>query len=209
MFLRGPANRFSPPVVPAFGRGGTYLKPRSRELFPFKSPIPKKDVRPMILLAVIILVTMTLSTLCSLAEACLLSLSRPDLARLIEQRPAAGMIWQRLKSNIQIPIAAILIVNTCANIGGGVFHRPGGLEARARKMEHRFLDRVCLRADTVVRDPAEDPRGPPQPPDRRRRGLNRSVLSSSSSRLSSGLSNSSTGPSPGENGIRPTPPSAT
>ena len=65
-----------------------------------------------------ILVSMGISFLCSLAEACLLSLSTSDLAGLAETKPRAADMLRRLKENIQQPIAAILIVNNLSNIVG-------------------------------------------------------------------------------------------
>jgi putative hemolysin len=51
-------------------------------------------------------------------EACLLSLSSTDIARLTEHKPSLGQIWKRFKTNIQKPLATILIVNTFANTVG-------------------------------------------------------------------------------------------
>jgi CBS domain containing-hemolysin-like protein len=80
-------------------------------------------------------VTMALgfSFLCSLMEACLLSLSTSDIAAIAERYPVAAATWKRFKENIQKPIAVILIVNTLshtigASVAGAtfteVFHNP-------------------------------------------------------------------------------------
>lgn len=75
----------------------------------------------MVLLGVILLCSMLVAFFCSLMEACLLSLSRSDIARLSEHKPVASAIWQRLKSNIQKPLSAILIINTLASVIGAFF----------------------------------------------------------------------------------------
>ena len=75
----------------------------------------------MALLIGIVLATMTVSFCCSLMEATLLSLSRTDIARLLEFRHLSGAVWKRMKSNIQKPLAAILIINTIANTIGAFF----------------------------------------------------------------------------------------
>ncbi len=79
----------------------------------------------MILLILTIVVSMSISFLCSLSEACLLSLSMADLAELAEKRPRVADLMRKLKESIQKPIAAILILNNLANICGaavaGVF----------------------------------------------------------------------------------------
>ncbi|MFH1477241.1 MAG: CNNM domain-containing protein [Verrucomicrobiota bacterium] len=61
---------------------------------------------------------MSISFLCSLSEACLLSLSMADLAVISDKKPRAGQFFKQLKENVQRPIAAILIVNNFSNIIG-------------------------------------------------------------------------------------------
>jgi putative hemolysin len=75
-------------------------------------------VHAMILLIITIAVSMGISFLCSLSEACLLSLSMADLAVLSEKRPRAGQLLKQMKETIQKPIAAILIINNFSNIIG-------------------------------------------------------------------------------------------
>lgn len=75
----------------------------------------------MIPLSMIVLSAMLFSFCCSLMEACLLSLSRSDVARIAEHRPTASAIWRKLKSNIQKPLSAVLIINTLANVVGAFF----------------------------------------------------------------------------------------
>ena len=61
------------------------------------------------------------SFLCSLMEAVLLSLTPSQVARLSERHPSTGTIWRGFKSNIERPIAVILILNTTAHtIGASV-----------------------------------------------------------------------------------------
>jgi CBS domain containing-hemolysin-like protein len=75
----------------------------------------------MLVLIIVLLSAMLVSFFCSLMEACLLSLSRSDIARLAENKPTASAIWRRLKANIQKPLAAVLIINTLANVVGAFF----------------------------------------------------------------------------------------
>jgi putative hemolysin len=72
----------------------------------------------MFLLVLTIALSISISFLCSLSEACLLSLSLTDIARIQEKRPLVARIWTGFKKNIDRPIAVILIVNTFANVIG-------------------------------------------------------------------------------------------
>lgn len=72
----------------------------------------------MLLLIISILFAFSVSFVCSIMEACLLSLSTADIARIEEKRPRAAQVWKKFKSNISKPIAAILIINTFANTIG-------------------------------------------------------------------------------------------
>jgi len=75
----------------------------------------------MTLFIVAIAVTLMLSFLCSMLEACLLSLSNLDIARMSEKWPLPAKIWKNYKANIQNPLAVILIINTFAHtIGASV-----------------------------------------------------------------------------------------
>jgi putative hemolysin len=73
------------------------------------------------LLIITIIITMLVSFFCSLLEACLMSLSLADIAKISENRPAVGAIWKGFRDNIQKPIAVILILNTFANTVGAAF----------------------------------------------------------------------------------------
>lgn len=72
----------------------------------------------MTYLIVVITISMGVSFLCSLMEACLLSMSHADIAEVEEKRPLLGKIWKKMKGNIQKPIAVILIVNTISHTTG-------------------------------------------------------------------------------------------
>lgn len=61
---------------------------------------------------------LAVSFLCSLLEAALLSYSPSQIAALELKRPRLGKIWRAFKSNIEKPIAVILIVNTSAHTVG-------------------------------------------------------------------------------------------
>ena len=72
----------------------------------------------MVLLVVSILAALTVSFLCSIMEASLLSLTPGQMADLSARKPAIGLIWQGFKANIEKPIAVILILNTAAHTIG-------------------------------------------------------------------------------------------
>lgn len=72
----------------------------------------------MIYLIITITISLTISFACSLFEACLLSLSLADIARLCAKYPKVGRIWLGFKKNIDHPIAVILIINTLAHTIG-------------------------------------------------------------------------------------------
>ena len=75
----------------------------------------------MWLLIASVLGALLISAFCSLTEAVLLSLRPGQVAELADSRPRIGHIWQKLKANIERPIAAILILNTAAHtIGASV-----------------------------------------------------------------------------------------
>lgn len=66
----------------------------------------------------IILIALGTSFLCSVVEACLLSLSLADIARISEKRPLIARTWKNFKENIYRPITVILIINTFAHTIG-------------------------------------------------------------------------------------------
>jgi putative hemolysin len=75
----------------------------------------------MVVLVISIGVALMVSFMCSMMEACLLSLSSSDLARIAENQHTSAQIWKKLKSNIQKPLATILIINTLAIAIGASF----------------------------------------------------------------------------------------
>ncbi|MDO9542586.1 MAG: CNNM domain-containing protein, partial [Kiritimatiellia bacterium] len=80
----------------------------------------------LLCLIMVIIIAVVSSFFCSLSEACLLSLSPADIARISEKRPKTAEIWRYFKHNIQKPIGVILIINTLAatmgaSLAGGLF----------------------------------------------------------------------------------------
>jgi putative hemolysin len=81
----------------------------------------------MFMLLLTVSIALSVSFMCSLLEATLLSVSTTDIAKISETRPGAAAIWKRFKDNIQRPIAVILIINTFAHtigaaVSGSQFH---------------------------------------------------------------------------------------
>lgn len=63
-------------------------------------------------------VALSVSFLCSLTEACVLSLGATDIAEIHKKNPRVAERWQRLRNEIDRPIAVILILNTLAHTMG-------------------------------------------------------------------------------------------
>jgi CBS domain containing-hemolysin-like protein len=75
----------------------------------------------MLLFATAVIVVLVVSFMCSIFESVLLSLTRPQIEVLTRDGRAAGPLLARFKTDIDIPIAAILILNTAAHtIGASV-----------------------------------------------------------------------------------------
>ena len=75
----------------------------------------------MLLLATAVGVVLVISFLCSIFESVLLSVTRPQIEVLAQEGRRAGPLLARFKENIDVPIAAILILNTTAHtIGAAV-----------------------------------------------------------------------------------------
>jgi len=72
----------------------------------------------MILLVTYLLVALAFSFLCSLLEAVLLSVSPSHVAFLVERGTLTGKRLQRMKDDIDQPLAAILMLNTFAHTLG-------------------------------------------------------------------------------------------
>ena len=75
----------------------------------------------MLLLFTAVSVVLVVSFLCSIFESVLLSLTRPQVEVLIQDGKPAGRLLAGFKENMDVPIAAILILNTAAHtIGAAV-----------------------------------------------------------------------------------------
>ena len=72
----------------------------------------------MLTLITAVAVAMGISFLCSVMEAALLSLNPRNLALISNRHPRLGRICEGLKSDIEKPIAVILILNTAAHTFG-------------------------------------------------------------------------------------------
>ena len=72
----------------------------------------------MLLFATAVGVVLIVSFLCSIFESVLLSLSRPQIEVLGQREERAGRLMSRFKENMDVPIAAILILNTAAHTVG-------------------------------------------------------------------------------------------
>ncbi len=75
----------------------------------------------MLLFISAVAVVLIVSFLCSIFESVLLSLTRPQIAVLSRDGRRAGRLLEKFKDNMDVPIAAILILNTAAHtIGAAV-----------------------------------------------------------------------------------------
>lgn len=72
----------------------------------------------MIQLFFVVLIVLSISFLCSLLEAVLLTMTRPHIQTLIDRKIYAGKTLLRLKESIEEPISAILTLNTIAHTVG-------------------------------------------------------------------------------------------
>ena len=75
----------------------------------------------MLIFITAVSVVLVVSFLCSIFESVLLSLTRPQIEVLLQREKRAGRLLSRFKENMDVPIAAILILNTAAHtIGAAV-----------------------------------------------------------------------------------------
>jgi len=75
----------------------------------------------MLLLFTAVSVVLVVSFLCSIFESVLLSLTRPQIEVMVRDDRRAGRLLAGFKENMDVPIAAILILNTAAHtIGAAV-----------------------------------------------------------------------------------------
>lgn len=72
----------------------------------------------MTLLLVSVIGALTISALCSILEATLLSFSSSQVEAMAGRRPKIAAVWRDFKQNIERPIAVILIMNTAAHTIG-------------------------------------------------------------------------------------------
>ena len=75
-----------------------------------------------------VFLALSVSTVCSLIEGTLLSLTPGQVAALSAKNPRLGAIWQQFKTHIERPIAVVLILNTSAHtigaaVAGAEFHK--------------------------------------------------------------------------------------
>ena len=75
----------------------------------------------MLLFVLAVATVLVVSFLCSIFESVLLSLTRPQIELMIGAKKRAGKMLAEFKDNMDVPIAAILILNTAAHtIGAAV-----------------------------------------------------------------------------------------
>ena len=72
------------------------------------------------LLAIFATAAIGFSFLCSLWESVLLSISPSHAHELEEEKPKIGLRLKEFKKNIDVPLAAILTLNTIANTVGAI-----------------------------------------------------------------------------------------
>lgn len=72
----------------------------------------------LFVLLLAVAMALIVSFFCSLVEACALSLSLTDIARLAQKHPQIAEIWKHFKQNLEKPIAVVLILNTLAHTIG-------------------------------------------------------------------------------------------
>lgn len=72
----------------------------------------------MLLFITAVSVVLVVSFLCSIFESVLLSLTRPQIEVLTRRHKSAGRLLSTFKENMDVPIAAILILNTAAHTVG-------------------------------------------------------------------------------------------
>ena len=75
----------------------------------------------MLLFITAVSVVLVVSFMCSIFESVLLSLTRPQIEVMVQNEKPSGRMLARFKENMDVPIAAILILNTAAHtIGASV-----------------------------------------------------------------------------------------
>lgn len=75
----------------------------------------------MIVFITAVTIVLVVSFVCSIFESVLLSVSRPQIETMVQQGKKSGVLMAKFKENFDVPIAAILILNTAAHtIGASV-----------------------------------------------------------------------------------------
>ena len=75
----------------------------------------------MLTFVIAVAVVLIASFMCSIFESVLLSITRPQIEMLVRKGKRAGTLLADFKTNMDVPIAAILILNTAAHtIGAAV-----------------------------------------------------------------------------------------
>ena len=72
----------------------------------------------MLIFVIAVSVVLIVSFMCSIFESVLLSLTRPQIELMINAKKRAGRLLAGFKENMDVPIAAILILNTAAHTVG-------------------------------------------------------------------------------------------
>ena len=75
----------------------------------------------MLIFITAVAVVLVVSFMCSIFESVLLSLTRPQIEVMVGEKKRSGALLAKFKENMDVPIAAILILNTAAHtIGAAV-----------------------------------------------------------------------------------------
>jgi len=91
----------------------------------------------MVTLFLYFFLALAVSFLCSLMESVLLSVRRSHIALLRKQDRRSGRVWESLRKRIDHPLAAILTLNTVANVVGAT--GVGAQVARLTEGNNRIL----------------------------------------------------------------------
>jgi len=84
-------------------------------------------------------IVLVASFLCSIFESVLLSLTRPQIEMTANRHAHAGRLLAGFKDNIDVPIAAILILNTAAHtIGAAVAGASYANVAMRQRLPYRW-----------------------------------------------------------------------
>lgn len=102
----------------------------------------------MTILFTSVAVAVVVSFLCSLMEAMLLSLSPVRLEAAADKGKLWAKMWMSMKSNIDRPIAAILILNTIAHTGGATF--AGGAFDKVYGAENLWIFSIIFTAIVLI-----------------------------------------------------------